>query len=129
MQMTNGEIITSYKQAKNGSEQVKILAELNACPIERIIGILTDAGIDHRKFSGLRRLIKNGSIPAVPNDTPKIPYKKPAIIPAPPKAPTLEQSVAGLKAEIERINLQQRELDERKGDIYRLIYDILGEVE
>ena len=41
----------------------------------------------------------------------------------------MEQSVAGLKAEIERINRQQRELDERKGDIYRLIYDILGEVE
>lgn len=126
MQMTNGEIITSYKQAKNGSEQVKILAELNACPIERIIGILTDGGVDHRHFSVLRRLMKNGN---VPTDKPKIPYKKPEIIPAPPKAPTFQQSVAGLKAEIERINKQQRELDERKGDIYRLIYDILGEVE
>lgn len=124
MQMTNGEIITSYKQAKNGSEQVKILAELNDCPIERIIGILTDGGVDHRHFSGLRRLMKNGNVPAAPTSKPKTPYKKPA-----PPAPTLEQSVAGLKAEIARINKQQRELDERKGDIYRLIYDILGDVE
>lgn len=129
MQMTNGEIITSYKQAKNGSEQVKILADLNACSIERIIGILTDGGVDHRCFSGLRRQINAGTIPAAPTGKPKKPYKKPAIIPAPPKAPTFQQSVAGLKAEIERINKQQRELDERKGDIYRLIYDILGEVE
>lgn len=125
MQMTNGEIITSYKQAKNGSEQVKILAELNACSIERIIGILTDGGVDHRHFSGLRRLMKNGNVPAAPSSKPKVPYKKPEIIPA----PTFQQSVAGLKAEIARINKQQRELDERKGDIYRLIYDILGDVE
>jgi len=122
--MTNGEIITSYKQAKNGSEQVKILAELNACSIERIIGILTDGGVDHRCFSGIRRQINAGTIPAASTSKPKTPYKKPA-----PPAPTFQQSVAGLKAEIARINEQQRELDERKGDIYRLIYDILGDVE
>lgn len=55
MEMTNGEIVANYRQAKNKSEQVKILADLNTCPIEQIISILTSAGIDHRHFTGLRR--------------------------------------------------------------------------
>ena len=123
MQMTNGEILTSYKQAKNGSEQVKILADLNNCPIERIIGILTEGGVDHRCFSQLRRQVNAGTFT-------KKKYKKPEIIPAPPNAPsTLEQSVKGLRAEIDEINRQQIALDERKGDIYRIIYNLLGEID
>lgn len=123
MQMTNGETITSYKQAKNGSEQVKILADLNNCPIERIIEILTEGGVDHRCFSQLRRKVNAGIVT-------KKQYKKPEIIPAPPKAPSkLEQAVEGLHAEIDEINRQQIALDERKGDIYRIIYNLLGEID
>ena len=55
MQMTNSEIIANYRQSKNKAEQVKILAELNACPVERIIGILTAGGIDARGFGPIRR--------------------------------------------------------------------------
>lgn len=58
MQMKNDEIITRYKQAKDKGEQVKILAELNACPVERIIGILVAAGIDNRNFNRLRARLK-----------------------------------------------------------------------
>jgi len=45
MQMTNGEIVASYRQAKNKKEQVKILAELNACKNEEITEILVDGGV------------------------------------------------------------------------------------
>lgn len=54
MQMTNDEIVMRYKQAKSKGDQVQILAELNDCPVERIIGILTSAGIDNRNFNRLR---------------------------------------------------------------------------
>lgn len=52
--MTNDEIVMRYRQAKDKSGQVKILAELNACPVERIIGILVASGEDNRKFNHLR---------------------------------------------------------------------------
>jgi len=45
MQMTSGEIITSYKQAKNPGEQIKILAELNDTTIDAITDILAGAGV------------------------------------------------------------------------------------
>lgn len=56
--MTNDEIVMRYRQAKDKSEQVKILAELNACPVERIIGILVASGEDNRKFNHLRGQLK-----------------------------------------------------------------------
>jgi len=43
--MTNGEIITSYKQAKNQREQINILAQLNSTTTDAIKDILTQAGI------------------------------------------------------------------------------------
>lgn len=58
MQMTNDEIVMRYKQAKVKGDQVQILAELNDCPVERIIGILTSAGIDNRNFNCLRAKLK-----------------------------------------------------------------------
>ena len=44
MQMTEGEIISSYRQAKEKGKQVTILAELNACTKGQIEDILTEAG-------------------------------------------------------------------------------------
>lgn len=79
LDMPNDEIVMRYKQAKDKTAQVRILAELNACPVERIIGILTNAGIDHRCFSMIRRKMNQESAAE------KIPYKKPEIIPAPPE--------------------------------------------
>lgn len=45
MQMTSGEIITSYKQAKNQRKQINILAQLNSTTTDAIKDILTQAGI------------------------------------------------------------------------------------
>lgn len=56
--MSNDEIVVRYKQAKNKGDQVQILAELNDCPIEHIIGILVANGEDNRKFNHLRGQLK-----------------------------------------------------------------------
>lgn len=40
LMMTDGEIRTSYRQAKDQKEQIKILSELNACSVDRICEIL-----------------------------------------------------------------------------------------
>ena len=44
MQMTDGEILTSYRQSKHKADQIKILAELNCCEREDIIAILRAGG-------------------------------------------------------------------------------------
>ena len=59
MQMNNDEIVVRYRQAKKKGEQVQILAELNGCPVEKIIGILTANGFDSRNFNQLRAKLKN----------------------------------------------------------------------
>lgn len=64
MQMKNDEIVMRYRQAKNKGDQVQILAELNNCPVERIIGILTTAGIDNRCFNKLRAKLEKYEQPA-----------------------------------------------------------------
>lgn len=46
MQMTETEIIRRYKHAADRRKQIKILAELNACPKETIREILRNAGCD-----------------------------------------------------------------------------------
>ncbi len=56
--MSNDEIVVRYKQAKNKGNQVQVLAELNDCPIERIIGILVASGEDNRCFNHLRSKLK-----------------------------------------------------------------------
>ena len=56
--MSNEEIVVRYRQAKNKGDQVQILAELNNCPVERIIGILTANGIVNRNFNILRHKLK-----------------------------------------------------------------------
>lgn len=125
--MSNDEIVVRYKQAKNKGEQVKILAELNDCPVEQIIGILTSNGIDHRCFSGLRRKLNAEKVVKAE----KIPYKKPEIIPGPPepdKQLTVSDAVTVIKAELADINRQQYELDMRKADLYQQVWDMMGEM-
>ena len=130
--MTNEEIVVRYRQAKDKGGQVQILAELNACPVERIIGILTSNGIDNRCFNHLRgQLKKKETVDAALSkgqqiEKPKKIYKKPEIIPAPPKRITVSDAVAVIRAELDDISRQQYQLDMRKADLYQQLWDMLG---
>ena len=144
--MTNEEITARYRQAKNKGEQVQILADLNDCPVERIIGILTANGIDNRNFNILRhKLKKEKKVDDLRKDCKKqitaqakvaekmqeVLYKKPEIIPGPPepeKQLTVSDAVKAIKAEIAEINRQQYELDMRKADLYKQVWDMMGEM-
>jgi hypothetical protein len=56
MQMSDGEILTSYRQAKDKSKQVQILADLNDCTIADIIRILIARGISPKAFRIRKRV-------------------------------------------------------------------------
>ena len=42
--MKNDEIVMRYRQAKHKGEQIKILAELNACTVDDILAVLVEHG-------------------------------------------------------------------------------------
>lgn len=149
--MSNEEICVRYRQAKNKDDQVKTLAELNDCPVERIIGILTANGVDNRCFNHLRGKLKKQDEAAakkadklrhyakkqidaqaeVAEKMQEVLYKKPEIIPGPPepdKQVTVADAVAVIKAELAEINRQQYELDMRKADLYQQVWDMMGEM-
>lgn len=44
--MTDSEIISSYKNAENYKDQVKILAELNSVPVQEMAKKMRDLGLD-----------------------------------------------------------------------------------
>ena len=137
--MSNEEICVRYRQAKNKGEQVQILAELNDCPIERIIGILVASGEDNRKFNHLRGQLKKAH-----NYTPnisqedkqkifeesleqqrkqeqqvKIPYKKPEVIPAPPKKADIPAPV--IAAVEDKITELQYMINQNKDQVKSLL--------
>lgn len=57
MEMTNGEIVSSYKQAKHKAQQVGILAELNRCSNKQIIEILINGGIPLKSFNRYKDVV------------------------------------------------------------------------
>lgn len=122
LDMTDEEIKRSVLGAADQKAQIKIVAELNATTEGVIKDKLKAQGVDLRS---LRGAVKK-------QHTERKPYKKPEVIPAPPKPgklPTISDAIAVIKAEIAEINRQQYELDMRKADLYRTIWDMLGEVE
>lgn len=78
MQMTPDEIVVRYRQAKKKSEQLKILADLNACTVSQIIDVLCEhGGYDPRSFARQKNKLN------IPTAEKKISYKKPEVIPEP----------------------------------------------
>ena len=81
MDMAPDEIVVRYRQAKHKGEQIKILADLNACSIEDILKVLVEHG--GCELARISRAI--GAARKCEPPKKKIPYKKPEIIPEPPK--------------------------------------------
>lgn len=59
MQMTPSEIIVRYRQAKNKAEQIKILADLNACTTDKIINTIVENSNGEYKLSSFNRINYN----------------------------------------------------------------------
>ena len=57
MEMTNSEIVISYKQAKHKAQQIGILAELNRCSNKQIIEILLNGGIPLKSFNRFKDIV------------------------------------------------------------------------
>ena len=156
MDMTPDEIVVRYRQAKHKGEQLNILADLNACSVDDIVNVLVEHGgyqlermsRSRSKAKLLREVAPKEPVPPAA----KKPYKKPEIIPEPPKPIPVDDSAKYvmplkdvlslnikpqklidsaldvIKAEIEEINRQQYELDMAKANIYKKLWDMLGGV-
>ncbi len=141
MDMTPDEIVMCYRQAKHKGEQIKILADRNVCSIEDILKVL----VEHGGYE-LARISR--AIGSARKASTKKPYKKPEIIPEPvPEAPQEEETTEYvipaksvpemlvdsalnvIRAELSEINRQQYQLDMRKADLYKQLWDMLGEVQ
>ena len=154
MEMTPDEIVVRYRQAKKKGEQLNILAQLNACSVDDIVSVLVEHGgykLDRLSRSrGKAKLLKKEESDkivdnlirkhvdkAIEKAADKQLEKAKNITPVMALEPesklkTYKQSVDSaldtIKAEIEDINRQQYELDQRKADIYQKLWDMLGGV-
>lgn len=77
MEMTKGDILKSYEEAKDKRAQVRILAQLNLTSQERIVDILREQGVDGRAFQWLHPSRAKGkkerAVAAMPNqETPRV---------------------------------------------------------
>lgn len=58
MQMTESEIVRSYREAKNKRNQIEVLADLNTCTPDDIRAILKNNGVDLRGGSFKKKVTK-----------------------------------------------------------------------
>ena len=56
MEMTNSEIVRSYREAKDKGKQVKILSQLNLCEVGEILDILAKNGVKPQEMPRMRRV-------------------------------------------------------------------------
>lgn len=119
MQMTSDEIRVRYKQAKNKTEQVKILAELNDCDVETIISSICESGeYKTEHFNKIRSIFKG--------TCKNKPTKKPKSEPQKPQEITVKQAVNRIRYEISLINSEINGLIVRR---QKLINEIIGDID
>lgn len=152
MDMTPDEIVVRYRQAKHKGEQLNILADLNACSVDDIVNVLVEHGgyqLERMSRSrGKAKLLREAAPKEPVPPTVKKPYKKPEIIPEPvPEVPQEEETIEYvipaksvpemlvdsalnvIRSELSEINRQQYQLDMRKAELYKQLWDMLGEVQ
>lgn len=77
MQMTDSEIVKSYKEAKEKKKQIEILSQLNACDVAKIREILIANGV---QFPGPKpkkaKEEKTKVVAVISKDAPTLPAEK-----------------------------------------------------
>ena len=136
MQMTEREIVQSYREAKHPGTQISILADLNCCSREDIYNILVENGV------GINRRVLNGGNNKAPMKDPKIdkadnepkketPKSKPLYIPECIKTMVLDElellrlRVNDLKRELDKYESKAEDLEEFLNEIEA--YETKGE--
>lgn len=128
MDMKPDEIVVHYRQAKDKAEQLKILADLNACTVDEIINVLCEhGGYKPQFFNTAKNKLKKqkATAPTVGNAKPSAPPETDAGADIIRKNNDLTTALDILKAEIADINRQQYQLDMRKAKLYQKISNAL----
>jgi fructose-1,6-bisphosphatase len=124
MQMTDGEVVLNIMQAKDQKAQISICADLNCCSEERIKDILKAQGVDLRTLKSEKKKHIAESKSHKPRKKSVNAEKKSAN--GEMKTITLPEAMAAIRAELDEINRQQYELDMRKADLFKQLWDMLG---
>jgi len=127
MDMAPDEIVVRYRQAKNKAEQLKILADLNVCTVDDIINVLCEHGDYKPQFFNKAKI----KLKALSEEPAKIPYKKPEIIPEPPKPepekipPVVKRAIdSGFHYLADEIDARRNRIEELEAEIAEFEKDI-----
>lgn len=128
MDMKPDEIIVRYRQAKHKAEQIKILADLNACGVDDIIRVLVnEGGYNSKSLNKVRGDAKKLPIMAQPESEP-IPEPVEDAEPTQPiSEPTaIDNALDVIRNQIKEIDASISVLNQRKQDIIDKLYSIFG---
>ena len=144
MDMKNDEIVMRYRQAKHKGEQIKILAELNACTVDDILAVLVEhGGYQLQRISRAIGAARKDAAPAKKRSAPAEPKpdnaeqvlavqeeKQPIISQSeqPIDRRLLDSAFDIIRAELEDIKRQQAKLDMRKAELLQSLRDMFGEI-
>lgn len=142
--MKNDEIVMRYRQAKHKGEQIKILAELNACTVDDILAVLVEhGGYQLQRISRAIGAARKDAAPAKKRSVPAEPKpdnaeqvlavqeeKQPIISQSeqPIDRRLLDSAFDIIRAELEDIKRQQAKLDMRKAELLQSLRDMFGEI-
>ena len=124
MEMNRDEIVVRYRQAKKKGEQIKILADLNACGVDDIINVLLEHGITRKQLGGVFRGLKEPQ----PEPVETLDETIVEVVEDVPKAELtpIDNALEVIKNQIEDINAQIAALVKRKQAIITKLNTIFG---
>lgn len=133
MDMKPDEIIVRYRQAKHKAEQIKILADLNACGVDDIIRVLVnEGGYNSKGLNKVRGDAKKLPIMAQPEPEPITAESitepvEDAETTQPISEPTaIDSALDVIRNQIKEIDASISVLNQRKQDIIDKLRDIFA---
>ena len=134
MDMKPDEIIVRYRQAKHKAEQIKILADLNACGVDDIIRVLVnEGGYNSKSLNKVRGDAKKLPIMAQPEPEPipaepipAEPVENAELTQPIPEPTAIDSALDVIRNQIREIDASISVLNQRKRDIIDKLRDITG---
>lgn len=119
MQMSNDEIVRSFKNAEKPREQVSVPAQLNGCSEEKIRAILSEGGIDGRQLPRKKTVQKgkpqgkSGTILSVMRDEERRLVEQKNVLPERIRA--LQEELEALDGKLEALRKAEKLIGEAFG--------------